>query len=57
MELRAELARKVAPLQTLADVIAAGFEVVDVVVQDEFTHDVVVRHAAHADVHLVFDTT
>jgi hypothetical protein len=56
MELRAELARKVAPLQTLADVIAAGFEVVDVVVQDEFTHDVVVRHAAHADVHLVFDT-
>jgi hypothetical protein len=56
MELRAELARKVAPLQTLGDVIAAGFEVVDVVVQDEFAHDVVVRHAVHGDVHLVFDT-
>jgi hypothetical protein len=38
-------------------VIGAGFEVIDVVVQDEYTHDVVVRHGGQRDVHLVFDTT
>jgi hypothetical protein len=52
---------EVEPLETLAGVLRWAFaqkppaEVVDAVVQDEFTHDVVV-HAA-ADVFLVFDTT
>jgi hypothetical protein len=31
--------------------------VVDVVIQDEYSHDVVVRHAAHGSLWLVFDTT
>lgn len=48
-------------LDTLEDVIRAGFaqrppwELLDVIVQDEFTHDVVVRGSA--DAFLVFDTT
>jgi hypothetical protein len=52
---------EVEPLQTLAGVLRWAFaqgppaEVVDVVMQDEFTHDVVVRTAA--GVFLVFDTT
>ena len=52
---------QVEPLQTLAGVLRWAqarrppAEVVDVVVQDELTHDVVVRAAA--DVFLVFDTT
>jgi len=57
VDLPPDLARTVASLRTLADVIGAGFEVLDVVVQDEYSHDVVVRHPAHEDVHLVFDTT
>jgi len=49
-----ELAASVARLDTLEDVLHAGWHVVDVVVQDEFTHDVIVRGPF---VHLVFDTT
>jgi len=44
-------------LDTLEDVLAwgsaRGFDVVEVIVQDEYTHDVVVR----GDVYYVFDTT
>ncbi len=49
------------PLRTLEAVIRwAGAAtppkpIVDVVVQDEYTHDVVVRH--EGETHLVFDTT
>lgn len=48
-------------LDTLEDVLRFGFaqrppwELVDVIAQDEFTHDVVVRGPAPA--FLVFDTT
>lgn len=46
-----------AGLDTLEDVLrhgfAAGWELLDVVVQDELTHDVIVRGPAF----LVFDTT
>ena len=56
MELPPQLARTVAALQTLAEVVAAGFDIVDVVVQDEFTHDVVVGVAGHGHLYLVFDT-
>ncbi len=31
--------------------------ILEVVIQDEYTHDVIVRIASHAGVHLVFDTT
>lgn len=41
--------------ETLEDVLAAGFEIVEVVVQDEFTHDVVARGAGAT--YLCFDTT
>ena len=40
--------------ETLEDVIRAGLDVVAVIVQDEYTHDVIVRRAAD---YLVFDTT
>ncbi|MEO7736231.1 MAG: hypothetical protein ABIY55_35055 [Kofleriaceae bacterium] len=46
-------------LATLEDVLRVGFlqrpawELVDVIVQDEFTHDVIVRGPGY----LVFDTT
>jgi hypothetical protein len=47
-----------ARLATLEDVLAwalpLGHEVAEVIVQDEYTHDVVVRAAA---AYLVFDTT
>ena len=39
---------------TLEDVIRAGLAIIDVIVQDEFTHDVVVQRATD---YLVFDTT
>ena len=48
-------------LDTLEDIIRVGFaqrpawELLDVIVQDEFTHDVVVR--GPAAVFLVFETT
>lgn len=44
-------------LETLEDVLRAGFDVLDVVVQDEFTHDVVTRGRAGVPVFVVFDTT
>ena len=43
-----------ARLETLEDVIAAKLDIVDVIVQDEYTHDVIVRRAGD---YLVFDTT
>ena len=42
-------------LDTLEDILRWGAHVVDVVVQDEYTHDVIAR--GHADGFLVFDTT
>lgn len=44
-----------AQLETLEDVLRARFDVLDVVVQDEYTHDVVTR--GNADLFVVFDTT
>ncbi len=41
-------------LDTLEDVLHRGLHVVDVVVQDEYTHDVI---TSHGDAFLVFDTT
>jgi hypothetical protein len=41
--------------QTLEDVLRWSGEVSDVIVQDEYTHDVIMRGPAHAFV--VFDTT
>ena len=52
--------RDVAPLRSLEQVVRWAFrqtppsDVADVVVQDEFTHDVVIPWRG---VHLVFDTT
>ncbi|MBA3540064.1 MAG: hypothetical protein H0T79_10580 [Deltaproteobacteria bacterium] len=43
-------------LATLEDVLRAGFDVVEVVVQDEFTHDVVAS-LGHAPPYVCFDTT
>ena len=43
----------VATLETLEQVLRWGGEIVDVIVQDEYTHDVVVCEIAF----LVFDTT
>jgi len=42
-------------LQTLEEVLRWGADVLDIVVQDEFTHDVVTRKGGL--VFLVFDTT
>jgi len=42
-------------LDTLEDVLRWGGDVVDVIVQDEYTHDVVVRGPTPG--FLVFDTT
>ena len=62
-EVSGELAARAAPatrLDTLEDILRFGFaqrpvwELADVVVQDEFTHDVVVPWRGHW---LVFDTT
>lgn len=58
---RAALERELAPLTTLQDVVRWGFahapprDVAAVVVQDEFTHDVVLPWEGHR--YLVFDTT
>ena len=43
-------------LRTLEDVLHAGFDVVEVVVQDEFCHDVVCTRGRDSEF-LVFDTT
>ena len=42
-------------LDTLEDVLHWGGDVLEVIVQDEYNHDVIVR--GHADGFLVFDTT
>jgi hypothetical protein len=45
-------------LETLEDVLRWGGHVLEVVVQDEYTHDVIVRPpGGAADQVLVFDTT
>jgi len=53
-----ELAAAVGRLDTLEDVLhwgaATRWDVVDVIVQDEFTHDVIAKGPAG---YLVFDTT
>lgn len=41
-------------IETLEDVLALGHEIVEVIVQDEYTHDVVARAPQG---YLVFDTT
>jgi hypothetical protein len=43
-------------LDTLEDVLHRGLEIVDVIVQDEYTHDVVCRGRRDGGF-LVFDTT
>ena len=44
--------------ETLADLVRWPLGMIaDVVIQDEYTHDVIVRISSHASVHLVFDTT
>lgn len=43
------------PHQTIGQAVAAGAEIVDLVVQDEFTHDVVTR--SNDGGWLVYDTT
>jgi hypothetical protein len=45
----------VARLQSLAELLHAGLDVVEIVVQDEYTHDVVARGRGPA--YLCFDTT
>ena len=47
-----------AAFDTLEDVVRwpSGM-IAEVVVQDEYTHDVIVRVASHGEAHLVFDTT
>jgi hypothetical protein len=45
-------------VETLEDVLGRDLSIVEVIVQDEYTHDVVTRHETHPeDVHVVFDTT
>jgi len=44
----------VAQLETLEDVLRRGLSIVDVVVQDEYTHDIVTRFG---EVYVVFDST
>ena len=41
-------------IQTLEDVLARGYDIVEVIVQDEYTHDVVTRRGVSF---VVFDTT
>ncbi|MBX3155836.1 MAG: hypothetical protein KF773_07545 [Deltaproteobacteria bacterium] len=43
-------------LETLEDVLRAGYDIVDVVVQDEYCHDVVATRAGQPG-YTVFDTT
>ena len=42
-------------VDTLEDVLRVGMHVLEVVVQDEYTHDVIA--VGHGDGFLVFDTT
>jgi len=41
-------------IATLEDVLARGFDVLDVIAQDEYTHDVVAKRGENF---VVFDTT
>ena len=41
-------------LETLEEVLRSGLEIIDVIVQDEYTHDVVTRSG---EVYVVFDAT
>ncbi|MEO8698863.1 MAG: hypothetical protein ABI867_02435 [Kofleriaceae bacterium] len=43
----------VTQLETLEDVLHWGGDVIEIVIQDEYTHDVILAAPAH----LVFDTT
>ena len=54
-QVRAGVERAIGEATTLGELIQRGAQVIDVVVQDEYTHDVVVAHAAH--VYLAFDST
>ena len=42
-------------LDTLEDVLRTGWDLLDVIVQDEYTHDVIVRGPQAG--YIVFDTT
>jgi hypothetical protein len=59
-EIRRTMEREIHPLRSLEQVVRWAFsrtppsKVADVVVQDEYTHDVVIPWR---EVHLVFDTT
>jgi hypothetical protein len=44
-------------LQTLEEVLHRGLDLVDVVVQDEYTHDVVTRAGKLGELYAVFDAT
>jgi hypothetical protein len=61
VERHASLVRDISRLTTLQDVVRWGFsltppsDVADVVIQDEYTHDVVLRWTSGS--FLVFDTT
>lgn len=44
----------VSRLETLEEVLRTGLELVDVIVQDEYTHDVVTRRG---EAYVVFDAT
>lgn len=47
-----------ARFDTLEDLVRWPLGMIcEVVIQDEYTHDVIVRIASHVGVHLVFDTT
>ncbi|HSN29171.1 MAG TPA: hypothetical protein VLT45_22940 [Kofleriaceae bacterium] len=42
------------PVETLEDVLRLGHDLVEIIVQDEYTHDVVTRAP---DAYRVYDTT
>ena len=52
---RAALEATIAHDRTLGDVVQRGGHVVDVIIQDEYTHDVVIRHPS--GVYLAYDST
>ena len=52
---RAPAVAVAAQAETLEDVLAAGLPILDVIVQDEYTHDVVARGPGAT--YLCFDTT
>ena len=48
-------AEEIRALKTLHDAVRAGFEVENVIIQDEFTHDVILKVADQ--IYAVFDST